>query len=103
MSASNEYKSTDQMKTFNFSQILLSGRNEGYLFEPEYTQEEILQRRRPQENVQQCSESCRLVSILYYNTQYYLLYLKCDGSRFSNAISWTTKHQATMRLMMLST
>ena len=34
MAASNEYQSTDQMRT-NFSQVLQSGRNDGYLFEPE--------------------------------------------------------------------
>ena len=42
MAASNEYQSIDQMRT-NFSQVLLSGGSDRYLFEPEYTEEEILQ------------------------------------------------------------
>ena len=54
MAAINEYLSTDQMR-INFSQVLLSGRNDGYLFE--YTEEEILQWRRQQANVQQCVQS----------------------------------------------
>ena len=42
MAASNESQA-DQMNNFNFSQVLLSGTN--YLFEPEYTEEEIVQGR----------------------------------------------------------
>ena len=53
----NEYKSTDQMRT-NLGQVLLSGRNDGHLFEPEYTEEETLQWRKQQSNVQQHVQTC---------------------------------------------
>ena len=40
-------------KQSNFSQLLLSGRNDGYVFEPEYTDQKTLQRKPQQANGQQ--------------------------------------------------
>ena len=72
LAACNEHQCTDQMRT-NFSQVLLSGRNDGYSYQ--YTKEEILQRRRQQANG---VFTVLPFSVSHWTTSFTAMFLKCS-------------------------